>query len=69
MKLPSLAKLPPSAKLPIVVKLSYKIAFLGEVAAGIIASIPLAMMQALRCHCRRCPGTIVIVTIVVLASL
>ncbi len=33
------------------------LAFLGKVATGIITSIPLALMQLLRCpHCRPCPG-------------
>jgi hypothetical protein len=69
VKLPSLAKLPSSAKLPIVAKSLCKIAFLSKVAAGIIASIPLAMMQALHCHCGRRPGAIAIVAVVALVSL
>jgi hypothetical protein len=68
VKLPSLAKLLSSAKLPIVEKLSCKIAFLGKVATGIIASIPLAMMQALRCHCGRHPSAIAIIAVMALAS-
>jgi hypothetical protein len=47
-----------------------KLAFFGKVATGVISSIPLALMQALRCpHCRRCLGAIAIITIVALASL
>ncbi len=69
VKLPSSAKLLSSAKLPIVAKPSCKIAFLGKVAAGVIASIPLMMMQALRCHRGCCPGAIAIVAVVALASL
>jgi hypothetical protein len=69
VKLPSLAKLPSSAKSPIVAKSSCKIAFLGEVAAGVIAIILLAMMQALHCHRGRCPGAAAIIVVVALASL
>ena len=69
VKLLSLAKLPFSAKLPNVAKLLCEIAFLGKVAAGVIASIPLAMMQALCCPCG-CPScAIAIIAIVALASL
>jgi hypothetical protein len=45
-------------------------AFFGKVATGVIASIPLALMQALRCpHCGRCLGAVAIIAVVALASL
>jgi hypothetical protein len=51
-------------------KSSCKFSFLGKVATGIIVSILLALMQALRCpHRRHCPGAIAIVAVVALASL
>jgi hypothetical protein len=49
--------------------MAYNIAFLSNVAAGIIASIPLGMMQALHCHRGRCPGAVAIVAVMALASL
>jgi hypothetical protein len=55
-------------KKPIVSKLLCGIAFLGN-AAGVIASIPLALKQVMRCHCQRCPVSIAIVAAVALASL
>ncbi len=48
---------------------SCELAFFGKVATGVIASIPLALMQALRCpHCRRCLGAIAIIAVMALAS-
>jgi hypothetical protein len=47
-----------------------KLAFFGKVATGVIASILLALMQALRCpHCGRHLGAIAIIATVALASL
>jgi hypothetical protein len=70
VKLPSLTKLPSLARSPIVAKLSCKLAFLGGVATGVIASIPLALMQVLRCpHHGRCFGAVAIVAVTAEASL
>jgi hypothetical protein len=53
-----------------VAKLSCKLAFLGEVATGVIASILLALMQALRCpHRGHCFDAVAIVAVAALASL
>jgi hypothetical protein len=47
-----------------------KLAFFGKIATGVIASIPLALMQALRClHCGRYLGAVAIIAVMVLASL
>jgi hypothetical protein len=52
-----------------VAKLLCEIAFLSNVAAGVIASTPLALMQALHCHCGRHPGVVAIVAIVAIVAL
>jgi hypothetical protein len=57
-------------KIHLLAKLSCKLAILGKVANGVIASIPLALMQALGCpHRGHCPGVVAIVAIVALVSL
>jgi hypothetical protein len=49
--------------------LSCELAFFSKVATGVITSILLALMQALRCpHCGRCLGAIAIIPVMVLAS-
>jgi hypothetical protein len=49
--------------------LSCELAFFSKVSTGVIASILLALMQALRCpHCGCCLGAIAIIAIVALVS-
>ncbi len=64
---PSLAKLPSLANSPLGEVM--QTCFLWQIATGVIASIPLALMQALCCpHCRHCLGAVDIIAVVALAS-
>jgi hypothetical protein len=65
--LPSSAKLPSLANSPLGKVVQTRL--LWQVATGVIASIPLALMQALHCpHCGRCLGAVAIIAVVALAS-